>query len=927
MKIKLSLLFVALLCSFATIFAQSPTLKGSLSDTSSSKSSLQNATIAILRAKDSILQKFTRSDAEGKFEIKNVQAGSYILMISHPDFAEYVDIIDIQKDNDLGAIVMLTKAVVLQNVIVRGSPIRMKGDTLVFVADSFKTREGATVEDLLKRLPGVQVNAKGEITAQGEKVTKVLVDGDEFFGDDPTLATQNMIAKAVKEVEVYDKKSDQATFTGVDDGEKTKTINLKLKDEFKKGYFGKVKLAGGIPNSWENSAMINAFKDKRKFSVYGKMANTKETGLAWGENNQYGGGIGTNMEMTDDGDMMMWSQGDDFGGVGSFYGEGLPKAWMGGASYSDKWNSDKNNIVGAYRYQKLNTSGDNTQFSQNIISDTQYLSNEASKNWSSKWRQSGNMKTDITLDSLQSLTITADGSFGKSFSTSELTSRSLMNTSLFQNQIANENERRTSNEGNNGAFNANILYKKKFAKKGRTLSLNLSERYSSNNSTGHLFSRLLLYKGGVYSSADTTDQRKDNGSNSLNIGARVAYTEPIGKNGIVEASYGYNLTNSEQKRLSYDKVDGKFDDLNETFSNDYKFFTGTHKIGAGYRYNYKKLVFGFASDIALSNWKQTNVFTDSVRSYNFTNFFPRANISYKLGQYSRLRFNYNGGTRAPSINQLQPVQNNEDPLNIAIGNPNLKQSFRQNFNMGYNFYQVLKEQGLWANLFFNQSNNDFSSYDRIDTSGKRTYQTVNVNGNYSFGGYIGYNFKWKKADINFDFSINPNVSVNNNFVNGTPNKTTNNNYSFSIGANQYKDKKYEVRLSIDAGYTYSKSSVNKAVVTKYWTTTPNISTTIFLPKDFELSTDADYNWRQTTVIFPNNNNAFIWNASLTKKIFKKQDIRLGVKVRDILNQNIGFRRDASSNYISERTYNVIRRYGLATLTWNFNKGPKKEEQW
>jgi outer membrane receptor protein involved in Fe transport len=926
MKIKLPLLLVAFLCCIVTVFSQTVTLKGSLRDTSSTKSSLANTTIALLRAKDSILQKFVRSDANGKFEVKNLQTGKYILMISHPDFAEYVDILDITKDDDLGSLVMLTKAVVLQNVIVRGSPIRMKGDTLVFVADSFKTREGATVEDLLKRIPGMQVNAKGEITAQGEKVTKVLVDGDEFFGDDPTLATQNMIAKAVKEVEVYDKKSDQATFTGVDDGEKTKTINLKLKDEFKKGYFGKIKAAGGVPNSWENSAMINAFKDKRKFSVYGKMANTKETGLGWGENNQYGGGIGTNMEMTDDGDMMMWNNGDDFGGVGSFSGEGLPKAWMGGASYADKWNADKNSIVGAYRFQKLNTDGNNTQFTQNIVSDTQYLANEASNNWSSKWRHAGNMKSDLTIDSLQSFTITADGSYGKSISSSDFNSVSRMTTKLFEDQLVNKNQRRTNNEGNNGAFNANILYKKKFAKKGRTLSVNLSEKYNSNSSTGYLFSRLELYQDGIYSSTDTTDQRKDNESTSINVGGRVAYTEPIGKNGLVEASYGYSLTNAEQKRLSYDKVDGKFDELNDVFSNDYKFFTGTHKMGLGYRYNYKKLVFGLGSDMALSNWKQTDLFTDMVRNYNFTNFFPRANFSYKLGQYSRIRLNYSGNTRAPSINQLQPVQNNEDPLNIAIGNPNLKQSFRQNFNLGYNFYQVLKEQGMWASINFNPSNNDFSSYDVVE-KGKRTYQTVNVNGNYSFGGYIGYNFKWKKADINFDFSLNPYFNVNNNFVNGVANKTTNNNYRFSIGTSKYKDKKYEVRLNLDAGYTYSKSTVNAAVVTKYWTANPNINLTIFLPKDFDFSTDADYNWRQTTVIFPNNNNAFIWNASITKKIIKKQDLRVGIKVNDILNQNIGFRRDASSNYISERTYNVIRRYGLITMTWNFNKGPKKEEQW
>ena len=337
MRKKLLLLLPVLLC-MTYAFAQH-SVKGIITD-STTHADLTNAVVSLLRSKDSVLVKFSRIDKTGKFELKNVAAGKYVLLITHPKFADYADAIEAKEGLNLGVINMLSKATILQDVIVHGSAIRMKGDTLAYMADSFKVKEGATVEDLLKRLPGIQVNSKGEITAQGERVQKVLVDGEEFFGDDPTLATQNMIAKSVKEVQVFDKKSDQSAFTGVDDGSKTKTINLKLKDEFKKGYFGKVSLAGGLPNRWQNSAMINSFKDKRKFSAYGKMGNTNETGLGWREDNQYGGGIGSNMEMTDDGGIMMWNSGDEFGGSNNYGGEGLPKSWMAGTSYSNKWNAD-----------------------------------------------------------------------------------------------------------------------------------------------------------------------------------------------------------------------------------------------------------------------------------------------------------------------------------------------------------------------------------------------------------------------------------------------------------------------------------------------------------------------------------------------------------------------------------------------------------
>ncbi|HSR37876.1 MAG TPA: carboxypeptidase regulatory-like domain-containing protein, partial [Phnomibacter sp.] len=351
---KRCLLFFALVSFYVNAFSQNFSLSGNVTDTTE-KRNLSQAVVSLLRSKDSVLLKFVRTNANGDFKLPVPAAGKYLLLISYPGYADHADFVDVNSPVDLGRINMLTKAVVLQNVIVRGSAVRMKGDTLAFVADSFKVKEGATVEDLLRKLPGLSVNNKGEITAQGQRVEKVLVDGDEFFGDDPTLATRNLQAMAVKEVQVFDKKSEQSTFTGVDDGQTQKTINLKLKDEFKKGYFGKVKLGGGLPSRWENQAMVNAFKDKRKLSVYGIMSNTNNNALGWTEENQFGGNMNTNMEVGDDGSIMMWSQGDEFGGTGGYYGEGLPTTWSLGTSYGNKWNENRSNVNGAYRYQNLKT--------------------------------------------------------------------------------------------------------------------------------------------------------------------------------------------------------------------------------------------------------------------------------------------------------------------------------------------------------------------------------------------------------------------------------------------------------------------------------------------------------------------------------------------------------------------------------------------
>ncbi|MCC6761622.1 MAG: outer membrane beta-barrel protein [Chitinophagaceae bacterium] len=915
-KLLLALLFFA----FSAV-AQNIELTGTVSDTSENKQ-LSKATIALLRAKDSVLLKFVRTTPDGKFRLPVPAQGKYILMISYPGYADYADFVDLQSSQDLGLINMITKAVLLQTVVVRGSAVRMKGDTLAFIADSFKTREGATVEDLLKRLPGLSVNQKGEITAQGQKVQKVLVDGDEFFGDDPTLATRNLQALAVKEVQVFDKKSDQATFTGVDDGQTQKTINLKLKDEFKKGYFGKVKLAGGLPNRWENQAMLNAFKDKRKLSVYGIMANTNNNSLGWSEESQFGGNMGTNTQIGDDGSVMMWSSGDEFGGTGGYYGEGLPSSWTLGTSYGNKWNENRSNVTGAYRYQKIKTVANSYNTTQNILPDTQFFNNQRAQNEASRWRHKGLIRSELFIDSMQSITFDLNGSYGESSNYSRTFSEALTGKQL----PVNKSDRTTIGAGTQAQFNGTALYKLKFKKKGRTFSANLGNQYSDNNSDGLLLTYNEFYNASGLYSKDTIDQKKLNTTRSNAVNARLAYSEPIGKKGILEINYGINQSVSNQQRLSYNKLAGKYDDLDSVFSNDFKFKTLTNRTGAGYRYSGKLFQFGFGGDVAFTDWRQDDRFRDTTRHYNFTNFFPRAEASYKLGQYSRVRLSYNGSTQAPSANQLQPVADNNDPLNIQIGNPNLVQSFNHRISLNYNFWKVLSNTGMWMGAWFNPTSNAFSTKDVVDAFGKRTSQTVNVNGNYNFGAYIGYNLKWKKPDIQIDLNFDPSINRFTNFVNGIENRTNSTALEFGYNLRKSKDDKYDLSFNQRFTYSSSKSSIRPDINTTYWTGVVGMSANIDLPAKIVFNTDFDYNWRQRTSVFDQNNNAFIWNASIEKKIFKKKDVKMGFSVRDLLNQNIGFRRNISSNFVSERTYDVIRRYWMVTFSWSFNKGPQKAEE-
>ena len=387
---------------YCILLSQTQTLKGTLKDTSENRN-LVNTVISVLSKKDSVLVKFTRADKSGNFRIEGLKEGSYILLVTHPYMGDYFDNIEVKANEpvDLGSVHLTPKSKLLSEVIVKsGSPIKIKGDTLIYTADSFKVRPGANVEELLRRLPGITVDKNGQITAMGERVTKVLVDGEEFFGTDPGIATKNIRADAVQEVQVFDKKSDQAAFTGIDDGVKDKTINLKMKKMA--GYFGKVELGGGLKDKYDNSAMMNFFKNKRKLAGYGIMSNTGQTNLDWQDAQNYGGSDNMMSGMTDDGGMFI-----SFGGGDDNYSggrNGIPRNWNAGVHFSDKFNNGKNSFNSGYKYSKVISPGVTRTFSETFLpNQAPWSSNSVSDNRTSTNKHAVNLTLEFNLDSNNSL--------------------------------------------------------------------------------------------------------------------------------------------------------------------------------------------------------------------------------------------------------------------------------------------------------------------------------------------------------------------------------------------------------------------------------------------------------------------------------------------------------------------------------------------
>lgn len=366
---------IVLLCSFQYSSAQNFTIKGSVTDTLNA-AMLPRASVVVIRTSDSVIQSFTRTKQDGSFQLNVPAQGKYILQVTFPSFADYIDVVNVKKaTTDYGTIPMVSKEHLLKEFVLKQqvAAIKIKGDTTEYMADSFKVREGATVEDLLKRLPGIQVDKNGQITAQGETVQKVLVDGEEFFSDDPKVVTKGLQANAVEKVQVYDKKSDQTEFTGIDDGQKTKTINLELKEDKKKGYFGKIDAGGGTDGYFQEQGMINAFRAKRQLSAFGIMSNTDKVGLGWQDNNNFSSGSGVT-EITDEGQVTITSTNnaeDMAGWDGKYNGQGLPRIWTGGLHFADKWSEDKQHVTANYRYAMQDVQINGTTVTQNPLPNDQ----------------------------------------------------------------------------------------------------------------------------------------------------------------------------------------------------------------------------------------------------------------------------------------------------------------------------------------------------------------------------------------------------------------------------------------------------------------------------------------------------------------------------------------------------------------------------
>jgi hypothetical protein len=903
--------FVLLTLVSFKVSAQGLVLKGTVRDTVDKKF-LKNASIVLLHAKDSVLYKTTRTQDDGQFDLSEVNKGNYILMIAYPQYADYLEKIELNESVDLKIIPLNTKVHLLKEVIIKNtvSAIRVKGDTTEFKADSFRVTPNADVQELLKKMPGFQVNSKGEITTQGEKVNKVLVDGEEFFSDDPAVVTKNLRADAVDKVQVFDKKSDQATFTGIDDGQTSKTINLQLKEDKKNGHYGKFELGSNLDTYKNGKALINAFKGKKKFAGYLTTDNTKFEGLNWEEQRNYADGGNSVTTIGDDGSMSIFfsSGGDDFDEQ-----IGLPNQQSGGLVLANKWGNTSTNNTG--QYQRLQSDAKGTSYTKTILSNSILNNNTTNDQVLDKRKYRFNTINEWGTDSTGLFKIIFKAANTLKDANADYSG---LTTNEFGTKI-NQTERQTSLSEDDKLIVSNLSYRKKFAKKGRTISVLSDLNFNDKEQDAILISENSFFDtANSPTFVEKVDQIKANQQTTSSIASNLVYTEPLSEKSFLIFKYGLTVAKNDAERVTSNNNGAIVDSL----SNHFVFNTVNNSGSLSYRYVAKKVNFIIGSGVGTANYQLNDLELGANRAINFTNFIPSASLNFNPKQQRKIRFNYNGNTINPTLQQIQPIIDNSDPLNIAVGNANLQQGFSNKFSFNASDYKVLKSRSISLSGNYFATNNAITNSTQVDANGRTIRKYVNVDGSFNYNINVGYGLDIYKG-VNLGLRTGKNFNRYINFVNDVKNINDNNGIEYTLNLNYWSDTWFNFYWQISATNNQSTSSIRANITTNFWSYSSygNFNFNFKKAKTY-ISIENDINVYQKSAAFPDQRNIYLVSPSIRKVIGKKDQFELKLFAFDIFNQNNYVRRNISSNFISETTNNGIRRYFLLGFVYNFSKNSK-----
>ncbi|MDO4782239.1 MAG: outer membrane beta-barrel protein [Capnocytophaga felis] len=906
----LLLWLVGSLCAFSQQFI----VTGKIYDKATEKP-LEAATVFLKSVRDSSLVNYTISDAKGVFNLKaKSQEPELDLFITHIGNASYKKRITTSKSVlDLGVISMEMKAEELEavEVLSEAIPITVKKDTLEFNADAFKLRPDATVEELLKNLPGVEVDTKGNITVNGTPVNEILVNGKPFF-DDPKIATKNLTKDIVKKIQVSDTKTKEQKFTKEEGDPNNKSINIVLKEDKNKGYFGRATAGYGNKDRYELNGFGNYFKDKTRVSVLGSSNNINALGFEFDEVF----GMMGNIQSLSFSNGAILADGINFAAGG----DGFNQSHTTGISYVDEYSKGLE-VDANYFYTHSDNESHSRSDRETTLPDRHYFSHN--ERWGNSWGNSHHLRggLEYKIDSLTQISvrprisISRNNSHNKSEEASYDSDRNPVNQSLSKSNSHNHNV----------SFENRVSFNRRFKGTKGSWGVSLANTNNRSEREQELYNKREIF--GSHPSTQIRDQHQntDNRSDHYYLRANLRY--PLFKDFLLRAGYNLSKTDAKNNVNTYDAdANGNYADFNTALSSDFLTENTRHKPEVGFECRTGK--FRFNGDVGMIYNRIEN--QDFLRNLEldktFRNSDFRFRMNYEVKKGTTLSFNYNTNTRVPSVSQLQPIENVNNPLHTFTGNPDLKPTFSSQFQINLNNYNWETRSGIFVNFSADFQRDKITSVTLTNNDLTRKTTYTNIDGDFSIHGNGKFNksYKLDKNKIGYQLMFFGNIAKNNLFSNGTRYAITNYNVSPSVVLEYNYDEKVDLNLGYSPSFTKATYDLEAFKNQDYSTQRAYLKITTYVPKNVVFGNDIEFShhpymgegFRKTY---------FYWNMSLGYK-FLNEKATLQLKAFDVLNQTVDAWRTITQDYLEDSQKLMLKQYFMLSFSYKFNKVSGKGDQ-
>lgn len=775
---------------------------------------------------------------------------------------------------------------------------QLKGDTIEFNVEQVRMRRNAVVQDLLRRLPGLRIEIDGTITYNGEKIEHLLVGGEDIFQGGPGLVAQNFDADKIARVQILDRRSDRSRFSGVDDGTRIKTINLVLKESAKNGYSGRTEISSSAEGNYTAGGVVAGFRRKEQFAAIALSGNTGVINFEGGGETQ-----ATYSFTSDIGDP-----------IGASAGTGIPRFSGASLHYSNQWD-DCSHLMTNYQFGNLWTNPITKTEMVQVLSTGIYSQQQKSQSINKEEQQSGEVVFERNISPRSALQMSLQSLFGRSRNQLQAVSETRLNDTLLNSSLRN-----VIDQVNTDGIGGNLSWRLELGRlKSRILSFSARISKDDNKASGYIYSmNRFLERGTVNTNLDTLDQRKVVAAHNFSDQFELTYTQPVFH--VIDLGFIYELTDgySNPIQASYNRAGGKYTQLVDSLTNDLKVHTLSQQADISIQGKLKGLKYSVGTSWLYHYSAQKLRGEGSVLPLRNFYVVPRVLIDYLIRKALDMRINYEARTLQPSVSELASLKNNNDPLRLTIGNPNLRPSINQSLIVNF---RLLRPWMVYTAFVFGFNSNSISTKTVTDSSGRQVSQPVNVKGGRTLGANLFINHAMGGIEWGFRSTNSYNRSIN--YVDATLNRSTVISASGGVSATKYVSNKYSIQLNADIKYLDSRNSVNASVTMHYWTQSHGASVRLFVIPHYEIGSSATVIWQERANEFSSNTSTVLWNAYLSRNLLH-DDLRIKFLVNNVLDQNAGITRINKGNTNTQTASNILGRYWMLSVMYHFEKKLNKK---